>query len=144
MWQTLVFDLDILGPRIFSLSPWRNRRNVYLIYNQTEKMTGDPRITRSPSKKKTTRIKGKRQTRKPRKMKDQRNRQSIGQNKLPTPHVPSEETITSPRRDTLKAYSSAQPSASCSKETMTADTEERISTVEKINPLTTPACFSAA
>jgi hypothetical protein len=52
MWQTLVFDLDILGPRIFSLSPWRNRRNVYLIYNQTEKMTGDPRITRSPSKKK--------------------------------------------------------------------------------------------
>jgi len=24
---------------------------------------------------------------------------------------------------------------------MTADTEERISTVEKMNPLTTPACF---
>ena len=57
-----------------------------------------------------------------------------------TPHRPytdpSEETITPPRRDTLKAYSSARPSASRSKEAMTADTEERISTAEKdINQL---------
>lgn len=55
---------------------------------------------------------------------------------------PSEETITSPRRDTLKAYSSAQPSASCSKETMTADTEERISTVEKDQHFDDTSMFS--
>ena len=97
--QTNDLDLDILDPHISSLSPWRNRRNVYLIYNQSEKMRGDPRITRSPNKKRKKRKDEKkrkrRQRRKPRRMKDERNRQSIGENKLPTHHIGHTQT---PRR----------------------------------------------
>lgn len=57
-----------------------------------------------------------------------------------TPHRPrtdpSEETISPPRRDTIRAYSSTRPSTSRSKESMPTDTEERIHTAEQdINQL---------
>ena len=101
-----VLDLHIFGPHISSLSPWRNRRNVYLNYNQSEKMRGDPRITRSPNKKRKKRKDEKkrkrRQRRKPRRMKDERNRQSIGENKLPTHRIGHTQTPgrkQSPLRD---------------------------------------------
>ena len=113
-----VLDLDILDPHISSLSPWRNRRNVYLIYNQSEKMRGDPRITRSPNKKRKKRKRREKKEKKAEK-KAAKNERREEQAKhwreqiANTPHRPytdpSEETITPPRRDTLKAYSSARP-----------------------------------
>ena len=69
-------------------------------------------------------------------MKDERNRQNIGESKLPTRHIAHTQTPRRKQSPPLKAYSSARPSASRSKEAMTADTEERISTAEKdINQL---------